>query len=232
MATTVRPFYPAVALERGQSARVVVRFTLRPDGRVGEIRVCENNGGIEFDLAAKRWAWSQRYEDRVAAGAPENAMYYEAVVEFDAALEANLRGDRERRVPATAETRTTATSTDSPTSTGRDICGNYRDVLQAMPYPREALRLGIEGRVVVRFQLNADGVPVAVYVHESSGTPDMERAATEGVWRFRCQGQGRRITGQIPFDFRLRRIAPLRPDPEDSKRGTTQGVPANEPILN
>lgn len=78
------------------------------------------------------------------------------------------------------------------------------------PYPREAERQGLSGRVVLRMVIMANGRISGVAVVTSSGSPLLDEAARRGVmqWKF---NPGRRASGpvdttvDIPVDFTLDR---------------------------
>lgn len=74
-------------------------------------------------------------------------------------------------------------------------------------YPRQALRRGEGGTVIVRVDVGPDGVPTSVSLSEGSGSPLLDRAAQDAVkrWRFRPATQdGRPTVGtvRIPIEFR------------------------------
>jgi protein TonB len=76
----------------------------------------------------------------------------------------------------------------------------------APDYPREALRNGESGTVLLRVRVGADGVPAQVDVVQSSRSRVLDRAASETVarWRFRpAQRDGRAVAGdvQVPIAF-------------------------------
>jgi len=59
------------------------------------------------------------------------------------------------------------------------------------PYPRDALRAGIEGTVVLRIAIDANGKPTDVSIEKSSGNRDLDREAMSHVkrkWRFQATG--------------------------------------------
>ena len=73
-------------------------------------------------------------------------------------------------------------------------------------YPREALRSGESGTVLLRVHVGADGRPTQVDLVESSRSRSLDRAATEAVrrWRFRpAQRNGQPVPGvvQVPIAF-------------------------------
>jgi periplasmic protein TonB len=63
-------------------------------------------------------------------------------------------------------------------------------------YPAASRRLGEEGRVVLRVQVNAEGQADAVDIKVSSGFPRLDAAAREAVARWRFVPARR---GEIPF---------------------------------
>ena len=76
----------------------------------------------------------------------------------------------------------------------------------APDYPREAFRNGESGTVLLRVHVDADGIPSAVDLVESSHSRSLDRAASDAVrrWRFRpAQRDGHAVPGevQIPISF-------------------------------
>lgn len=77
-------------------------------------------------------------------------------------------------------------------------------------YPREALREGLRGTVVLQVLVDVDGKPLRVDVAQSSGHRSLDRAAQRHVlarWTFRPAVQdGRPVqaTGLVPVEFALR----------------------------
>jgi protein TonB len=75
-------------------------------------------------------------------------------------------------------------------------------------YPESARRRGIQGHVLLRVSVSADGAPVSVSVAQSSGAASLDDAAVTAVrqWRFVPASQGSRPipgTAEVPIDFRL-----------------------------
>lgn len=80
----------------------------------------------------------------------------------------------------------------------------------APSYPREALRNGDSGTVLLRVHVGADGVPYAVDLVRSSRSRLLDRAATDAVrrWRFRpAQRDGQAVPGEVlvPIAFNAER---------------------------
>lgn len=79
----------------------------------------------------------------------------------------------------------------------------------APTYPRDALRDGVEGTVLLKVLVDIDGRPLDVQIEHSSGNRSLDRAAREQVlqrWRFRPaiqDGRAEQAIGLVPVDFRL-----------------------------
>jgi periplasmic protein TonB len=77
------------------------------------------------------------------------------------------------------------------------------------PYPREQVRSGTQGTVLLRVLVDLDGKPLDVTIHKSSGNRDLDRAAQRHIlrnWTFRpAMKDGRPIQaiGIVPIDFKL-----------------------------
>lgn len=73
-------------------------------------------------------------------------------------------------------------------------------------YPRDALRRGESGEVLLRVMVGTDGVPLAVEVARGSGSRALDRAAGDSVrrWRFRPAlrgGEPVEAEVQVPIRF-------------------------------
>ncbi|MBN6152024.1 energy transducer TonB [Xanthomonas sp. AmX2] len=81
----------------------------------------------------------------------------------------------------------------------------------APTYPRDALREGIQGTVLLRVLVGIDGVPQQVDIEKSSGSRVLDQAARAQVlkrWRFHPalqQGVPIQAYGLVPVDFSLDR---------------------------
>lgn len=79
-------------------------------------------------------------------------------------------------------------------------------------YPRDAVRRGLEGTVMLRVLVDVDGRPLDVQVHRSSGHAILDREAQRQVlrqWTFQPatkDGHAVQAIGIIPIDFTLGRM--------------------------
>lgn len=85
---------------------------------------------------------------------------------------------------------------------------SFRSKPRAPDYPERALQAGIEGTVVVRAQVSAQGQATTVQVHQSSGHTSLDVAAVNAVkgWEFLpAQRDGQNIASivQVPVNFNL-----------------------------
>lgn len=81
----------------------------------------------------------------------------------------------------------------------------------APPYPRDALRDGLQGSVLLRVLVGVDGQPLDVTIAKSSGHRILDQAARDQVlkrWKFHAamqQGTPVQAYGLVPVDFSLGR---------------------------
>ena len=102
--------------------------------------------------------------------------------------------------------------TNLPPSIATPQTGAQLQYAQAPPpaYPREALREGQRGTVLLRVLVDTDGKPLQVDVAQSSGHRSLDRAARRHVlarWTFRPavqDGRPVRAIGLVPVEFALR----------------------------
>jgi protein TonB len=76
-------------------------------------------------------------------------------------------------------------------------------------YPSSARRLGVQGTTLLRVHVLEDGRVGAVDVEQSAGHPDLDRAATDAVrrWRFEPARRGEHAVAmwvRLPVEFRLK----------------------------
>jgi periplasmic protein TonB len=82
-------------------------------------------------------------------------------------------------------------------------CTNYREVMGAITYPREALLEGLEGQVTIEFTVTADG-RIRDPVIRNSTNRIFNRVSLSTVGRLSCPGQGSDVRVQAPIDFKIR----------------------------
>ncbi|MBL8300092.1 MAG: energy transducer TonB [Rhodanobacteraceae bacterium] len=80
--------------------------------------------------------------------------------------------------------------------------------MKAVAYPAQAARQRLEGTVLLRVLVGADGVPQRIDIEKSSGHGILDRAARDAVmkWRFEPgtrDGQPFAAYGLVPIAFRL-----------------------------
>lgn len=111
-----------------------------------------------------------------------------------------------RKPPAPKKT----TASPRPPRQSAHVTRNARPLPGNAPpqYPLRALRSGIEGTVLVRVEIDAQGVPTQVSLEHRSGNRDLDRAALDAVrnWRFQPalrNGKAEASAVQVPVDFVL-----------------------------
>lgn len=124
----------------------------------------------------------------------------------------------DKGVVASAATGKSATAKKSSAESKRNadarslarLTRNARPLADNAPpkYPVAALRAGVEGMVLVRAEIGADGTPTDVGYARRSGDRDLDRAALGAVrnWRFRpALRNGKAVASviQVPVDFVL-----------------------------
>jgi protein TonB len=82
-------------------------------------------------------------------------------------------------------------------------CANYRDVMSSIVYPREALKDGLEGEVVIEFTVGGNG-QIRDAVIKSSSNRAFNRASMAVVSQLQCQSGGQDIRVQAPISFKIR----------------------------
>lgn len=82
-------------------------------------------------------------------------------------------------------------------------CSNYREVMQSIVYPKEALQNGTEGEVVIEFTVAANG-QIKDVVIKSSSNRIFNRSSMAVVGQLSCQSGGQDIRVQAPISFKIR----------------------------
>jgi protein TonB len=102
-------------------------------------------------------------------------------------------------------------STPGPAQTGPVVLSQLAYARRPPPprYPRPALRAGLEGRVLLRIHVDAEGVPTHVEVARSSGHAVLDRAAVDYArrqLRFKPalrEGVAVSAVAEVPIEFSL-----------------------------
>jgi len=81
-------------------------------------------------------------------------------------------------------------------------CPNSQSVRSGMRYPPQARREGLQGDVVARFVVAANGDIRNVNIVSSSNRA-FNSAVVNAVGQFSCVAQGRDVMVEVPFSFRL-----------------------------
>jgi protein TonB len=89
----------------------------------------------------------------------------------------------------------------APVSAGV-VCPNFSKVMGEAGFPREAQRAGLEeGTALIQFTLGASGEIKDVKAVQASHA-SFAKGAARIVSEYKCQGQGRDVTVQVPFVFK------------------------------
>ena len=75
--------------------------------------------------------------------------------------------------------------------------------MQSISYPREALKEGLEGEVVIEFTVSAAGQIKDANIKSSSNRV-FNRVAMNVVGQLSCQSGGQDIRVQAPISFKIR----------------------------
>jgi protein TonB len=84
------------------------------------------------------------------------------------------------------------------------VCPNYREVMQSIVYPREALLDNIEGEVVIEFTVATNGSIRDAVIKSSSNRVFNRTSLSVVQTRLQCQGQAQDIRVQAPISFKIR----------------------------
>lgn len=147
----------------------------------------------------------------------EQAQHREAIPkqQAEAKAKAKLEQQRVRAIQTTAtaqpkQPKLIPVSAASSSNQALPMMSNprYRSPPSPPEYPRRALEAGIEGTVLVRVILSAEGGIMDVLVHQSSGHASLDAAALKAVraWSFMpAQRDGKAIPAvvQLPVRFKL-----------------------------
>jgi protein TonB len=93
-------------------------------------------------------------------------------------------------------------STGAVSSSVGIACPNSQGVRSSMRYPVQARREGLQGDVLARFVVGANGRIRDISIVDSTNRA-FNGAVIEAVREFSCVAQGQDVTVEVPFSFRL-----------------------------
>lgn len=106
------------------------------------------------------------------------------------------------RVAITQTSIQTGVISDFPVAQVGVACPNSQSVRTSMRYPPQARRDGLQGDVVARFLVAANGEIRNINIVSSTNRA-FNSAVVSAVGQFSCLAQGRDVTVEVPFAFRL-----------------------------
>lgn len=120
----------------------------------------------------------------------------------------NLSAEASRTQSQSGEAATDSRASKASSGAEVDQLPNRLPTNPHPPYPRDAWRLALQGRVVLRVLVDASGLVETVSVHSSSGHSSLDQSALRTVrnWRFTpATRNGRAVPFEIgvPVTFRL-----------------------------
>lgn len=153
-------------------------------------------------LAAVAWYFLARDRAGIAPPADTTPAAVEIGDESAATREARAREEARERE------RTRRPSTPAPAVPAASPATPIAALSPRPDYPAEALRRNEAGRVLLRVDVGADGIPTDIDFVDRSGSQSLDRAAMQAVrdWRFTpARDNGRAIASQVtvPVDFVL-----------------------------
>ena len=81
-------------------------------------------------------------------------------------------------------------------------CPNSQAIRQDIKYPVQARKDGLQGEVLIEMTIAANGEVKDVLVKSSSNRA-FNSVSISASRQFKCNGQGRDVTVQVPFSFKL-----------------------------
>lgn len=158
----------------------------------------------------QRLAQQQQQAQARRRAAWEQAQQREAALQRQAQAKAKAEQQARAAQAAAKPVKAESNSVVANSSNEMPVIRNprYRSPPSPPAYPRRALEAGIEGTVLVRVTISAEGNIMAVLVHQSSGNASLDAAALKAVrsWAFMpAQRDGKAIASivQLPVRFNL-----------------------------
>ena len=195
--------YPEDAKASGAHGRVIVQFTVEPDGSLSNVNVLKSSGTPSLDAEAVRVVSSSpkwepgRQEDKAVR------VVYSFPIVFRINLPKPQPAADEEAIPFQLVE-------EKPSFMGGDANTFSKWVNSNLKYPEDAKAAGVSGRVVLQFSIMPDGSVADVRVLRSSGNNSLD---AEGVrvlssspkWKPGIQkGSPVKVTYTFPVIFGLR----------------------------
>lgn len=211
--------YPKTALDNNIHGRVVLSFIIERDGSVGGIKILQSPDRSLSEEARRIIASSPRWKAGEQGG-KKVRVQYTFPVDFRMTVTklADIRDDAVRQTDDTeaehpftlAETMPMFPMQEGDSPAYGDVSSFHKWVQEQIVYPAEALRKGIEGRVILSFIIEKDG---SVSTIETKQTPDeslaeeARRVASNSPRWKPGQQQGKivRVRYLLPVDFKITR---------------------------
>ena len=195
--------YPEDAKASGAQGRVIVQFTVEPDGSLSNVDVLKSSGTPSLDAEAVRVVSSSpKWEPGRQEGNAVRVVYSYPIVFRNNAPKPKPVSDDEAIPFQLVE--------EKPSFMGGDANTFSKWINSNLKYPEEAKAAGASGRVVLQFSIMPDGSVANVRVLRSSGNDALD---AEGVrvlssspkWKPGIQrGSPVKVTYTFPVIFGLR----------------------------
>ena len=175
-----QPVYPLRAAIEGDAGEVTLRVLLGTNGHVRDATIVKGSGKQVLDYAAR--ATVLKWRLRPSKMRPNDiATGREVVVEFQT--------DTKDKLVAAAVLRK-ASEKGSAWKHGGSI-----------KYPQAAFDKNLFGTVRLRFTIDSDGHPRSVQVLRSSGAPELDKAAVEGIQTWSAYREWVGESAEVPVTF-------------------------------
>lgn len=195
--------YPEDARASGAQGRVIVQFTVEPDGSLSNVDVLKSSGTPSLDAEAVRVVSSSpKWEPGRQDGNAVRVVYSYPIVFRNNAPKPKPVSDDEAIPFQLVE--------QKPSFNGGDANEFSKWVNSHLKYPEDAKKNGITGRVTLQYSIEADGRIADVKVLRSSGNKALDAEALRVVsmspkWKPGMQkGNPVRVTYTFPVIFQLR----------------------------
>ncbi len=195
--------------DRQPGCRLLPALDVLKDARMQSLEVSQDAAGCRIVGRAPQYAIADAQQQALAAIAAANcdaAATPGEIQQIDQS-DATLQGfTLQLRAPATHGNREcTAPAKATADDATIDVSSRH---MHPPSYPAQAVRRGIEGRVVLAVLVDGNGRPAGMLVHASSGDALLDDAALRAAvnWRFhRGGGPAQPPVGLalVPVDFRL-----------------------------